>query len=195
MRLGEKIRCLRFMEGMLRNMGREMTQSEVAAAVRNELNKKISQSYLSQIERGTRRHMTNTSRMLLARFFKVHPGYLVDDPEGYSTELTAHVPAPEERLDLWLVEGSDRFRRDSEVSRTLLRLARHRNTRGCLVLVGAILEAPGLADRLLHVLRPDQSEQQHSEPTVHEARVRTDSGGESRAAKQHRRSGGGGRFS
>ena len=32
--------------------------------------------------------MTQSSRALLAKFFKVHPGFLVDDPEGYHTELT-----------------------------------------------------------------------------------------------------------
>jgi transcriptional regulator with XRE-family HTH domain len=162
MSLGEKIRYLRFVEGMLRGMDREMTQSEVAAAVEKELGKKISQAYLSQIERGSRPHLTNTTRALLARFFKVHPGYLVDDPAGYHTELTTHVPAPEERLDLWLIEGSDRFRRDPEVSQALLGLARHANTRRCLVLLGAILEAPGLADRLLHVLRPGH----HDKPAI-----------------------------
>ena len=41
----------------------------------------LSQSYLSQIESGARPHLTNTTRLLLAKFFKVHPGYLVDDPE------------------------------------------------------------------------------------------------------------------
>src|SRR5258708_33851147 len=35
----------------------------------------ISQSYLSQIESGTRPHLTNTTRLLLAKFFKLHPGY------------------------------------------------------------------------------------------------------------------------
>ena len=47
----------------------------------------LSQSYLSQIESGRRPHLTNTTRLLLARFFKVHPGYLVEDPEGYHAEL------------------------------------------------------------------------------------------------------------
>ena len=45
--------------------------------------KTISQSYLSQLESGARPHLTNATRMLLAQFFKVHPGYLVDDPEGF----------------------------------------------------------------------------------------------------------------
>ena len=38
-------------------------------------------------ESGARPHLTNTTRLLLAKFFKVHPGYLVDDPEGYHAEL------------------------------------------------------------------------------------------------------------
>jgi transcriptional regulator with XRE-family HTH domain len=158
MTLGEKIRYLRSVEGTLRGMSREMTQSEVAAAVRESLGKKISQSYLSQIESGARPHLTNTTRMLLARFFKVHPGYLVDDPEGYHTELTTHVPTPEDRLDLWLIEGSERFRRDPDVSQALLRLAKHENTRRCLALMGAILETPQLVDRLLQVLRPNAAD-------------------------------------
>ena len=33
--------------------------------------------------------MTQSSRALLAKFFKVHPGFLVDDPDGYHAELTS----------------------------------------------------------------------------------------------------------
>ena len=36
----------------------------------------------------------------------------------------------------------------------LLHVARHEDSRRCLVLLDAILETPGLADRLLQVLRP-----------------------------------------
>jgi len=85
MTLGDKIRYLREMEGTLRGLNREMTQQEVVRAIRKELHQSISQSYLSQIENGSRQHLTNTTRMLLANFFKVHPGYLVDDPEGFHT--------------------------------------------------------------------------------------------------------------
>src|SRR5262249_32461026 len=106
MTLGEKIRYLREMEGRLRGLEREMTQQEVVRAVRKELRQSISQSYLSQIESGSRRHLTNTTRMLLASFFKVHPGYLVDDPEGFHTELMSDVRTAEERLDLWLIDGA-----------------------------------------------------------------------------------------
>src|SRR6266436_3065153 len=87
MTLGAKLRYLREIEGTLRGLEREMTQQEIVRSIKKELGQTISQSYLSQIESGTRPHLTNSTRMLLAKFFKVHPGYLVNDPEGYSTEL------------------------------------------------------------------------------------------------------------
>ena len=154
MRLGQKIRYLREMEGALRGLSREMTQQEVVRAIQKELGASISQAYLSQIENGARPHLTNKTRMLLAKFFKVHPGYLVDDPEGFQTELISDVGALEDKLDLWLISGAERFRRDPEVSQSLLHLARHTESRKCLVLLDAILETPGLAERLFEVLHP-----------------------------------------
>lgn len=155
MRLGEKLRYLREVEGTLRGLGREMTQQEIVRAVKTELKQSISQSYLSQIENGNRPHLTNATRMLLARFFKVHPGYLVDDPEGFHTELISNMRVAEDQLDLWLIGGAERFTRDPEVGRALLRLAKHENSRKCLLLLEAILDTPGLADRLFQVLRPE----------------------------------------
>ena len=64
---------------------------KIVHAIKAELKRSISQAYLSQIENGVRPHLTNATRMLLARFFKVHPGYLVDDPEGYHTGLVSDV--------------------------------------------------------------------------------------------------------
>jgi transcriptional regulator with XRE-family HTH domain len=154
MRLGEKIRYLRSVEGTLRGLGREMTQQEIVRALQRELNKNISQSYLSQIENGMRPHLTNQTRMMLAKFFKVHPGYLVDDPEGFHNELISEISATEDKLDLWLISGAERFRRDGEISRALLKLAQHEDTRKCLVLMSAILETPGLVERLSEVLQP-----------------------------------------
>ena len=131
-----------------------MTQQETIRSIKKELGKTISQSYLSQIESGARPHMTNATRMLLARFFKVHPGYFVDDPEGYSTELISDLGALENKLDLWLISGAERFRRDHELHDAMVTIARHQDSRMCLVLLGAILENPGLAERLLQVLKP-----------------------------------------
>jgi transcriptional regulator with XRE-family HTH domain len=154
MKLGEKIRYLREVEGSLRGLERAMSQQELVRAIEAETDAKLSQSYLSQIESGARPHLTNTSRQILATFFKVHPGYLVDDPEGYHPELQSEVRSLEDKLDLWLVSGAERFRRDPELKQALLTLARHQHSRECLMLLEAILETPGLAPRLAEVLRP-----------------------------------------
>jgi len=154
MKLGAKLRYLREVEGTLRGLGRAMTQQELARAIKKESRKAISQSYLSQIESGARPHLTNATRMLLAQFFKVHPGYLVDDPEGYSTELVSDLGVLENRLDLWLINGAERFERDLDLHEALVTIARHSDSRMCLVLLGAILNNPVLAERLLQVLKP-----------------------------------------
>lgn len=155
LKLGEKIRYLREVEGTLRGLGREMTQQEVVRSVKKELGESISQSYLSQIESGARPHLTNSTRMLLARFFKVHPGFLVDDPEGYHTELMSDLRATEDSLDLWLINGAERFRRDPKVRQALLEISKHEDSRKCLLLLSAILETPNLVERLLQVLKPE----------------------------------------
>src|SRR5215470_16338825 len=154
MTLSEKIRFLREVEGALRGLGRAMTQLEVIRELKDKLGRTISQSYLSQIESGARPHLTNSTRMLLARFFRVHPDYLVDDPDGFQNELLSDLSGSEDKLDLWLINGAQRFRRYPEVSRALLTLARHDDSRRCLVLLAAILDTPGLAERLLQVLQP-----------------------------------------
>jgi transcriptional regulator with XRE-family HTH domain len=155
MTLGEKIRYLREVEGSLRGLGRPMTQPELVRAIRKELGKNISQSYISQMEGGSRPHMTQATRSLLAKFFKVHPGFLVDDPEGYHTELTSDLRTTEGKLDVWLLQGSEAFASDPEVSNVLIKAARQKDTRSSLLLLGAILETPGLAERLLEALQPE----------------------------------------
>ena len=154
MKLGDKIRYLREVEGSLRGLERAMTQQELLRAIARETHSKLSQSYLSQIENGNRPHLTNTTRQLLAGFFKVHPGYLVDDPEGYSPELQSDLRHLENKLDLWLISGAERFRRDPELKQALLTLARQQHSRECLLLLEVILDTPGLAPRLAEVLRP-----------------------------------------
>ncbi|MBB5342275.1 helix-turn-helix domain-containing protein [Tunturibacter empetritectus] len=168
MKLSDKIRYLREVEGNLRGLNRAMTQQELVRVIQQEngTGKKagnrvgkgtISQSYLSQIESGARPHLTNTTRLLLAKFFKVHPGYLVDDPEGYHSELISDLRTAEDKLDLWLVAGVERFRRDPALCQALLALANHNNSRRCFLLIESILETPALLDRLFQVLRPESS--------------------------------------
>ena len=159
MQLSDKLRYLREVEGSLRGFGRALTQGELVRLLREEMSESLSQSYLSQIESGARPHLTNTSRLLLARFFKVHPGYLVDDPEGYHAELLSEVresATPDAKLDLWLEGGAERFRKDPELAQALLAVARHEDSRRCLLLLETILETPGLADRLSELLLPSQ---------------------------------------
>jgi transcriptional regulator with XRE-family HTH domain len=164
MKLSDKIRYLREVEGSLRGLNRAMTQQELVRAIQ-ESNKArsgsrkagatISQSYLSQIESGARPHLTNTTRLLLAKFFQVHPGYLVDDPEGYNAQLLSDIHTLEDKLDLWLISGAERFRRDPDLCQALLTLAQNKDSRRCLLLLEAVLETPALVDRLLQVLRPE----------------------------------------
>ena len=168
MTLGEKIRYLREVEGSLRGLNRPLTQQELMKGIQAETGKTISQSYLSQIENGSRPHMTQSSRALLAKFFKVHPGFLVDDPEGYHTELTSDLRTTEGQLDVWLLQGSERFAGDAEVSSVLIKAAREKDTRRCLLLLGAILDTPGLAERLLEALRPELSARPKALRTVAE---------------------------
>ena len=157
MKLSDKIRYLREVEGSLRNLGRTMTQQELVHAVAQQSRgKTISQSYLSQLESGARPHLTNTTRLLLAKFFKVHPGYLVDDPEGYHAELQSDLRGQEDKLDLWLVGGAERFRRDRELRKALLAISRHEDSRGALLLLESVLETPKLAGRLMELLRPKE---------------------------------------
>ncbi len=156
MTVAEKIRYLRFVEGHLRGLGREMTQKEIVTAIKREMKKPLSQSYLSQLESGTRRHLTNTSRLLLSKFFKVHPGYLVDDPEGFQTELISDLSGQEDKLDLWLIQGSERFRRDPSLAEALLVIAQHEDTRKCVMLLAAVIETPELIHRLWDVLKPKE---------------------------------------
>ncbi len=98
--------------------------------------------------------------MLLARFFKVHPGYLVDDPDGFQNELISDLGALEDKLDLWLVSGAERFRKEPALHHALLAIAKHNDSRTCLVLLANILENPGLADRLMEVLKPETPRQE-----------------------------------
>lgn len=159
MTVAEKIRYLRAVEGQLRGLGREMTQKEVVEAIKNDLNRSLSQPYLSQLESGHRKHLTNTSRLLLAKFFKVHPGYLVDDPEGFQTELMTDLRQQEDKLDLWLIQGAERFQSDPVLREALLKLARHDDTRKCVLLMGSLIDTPGLIERLSDVLTPKEGMQ------------------------------------
>ena len=152
MRLGEKLRYLRTLEGARRGLDGPLSQSDLSRLIESELDGSLSQAYVSQIERGHRPHLTHQTRSLLARFFDVHPGYLVDDPEHFDVD---HRPNPhlEGRVDHWLHQGAERFRDDPELSRALLVLSHHSDSRSCLIALGKLLEKPRKAAEVLNIAR------------------------------------------
>ena len=154
MTLGDKLRSLRSIEGSLRGLGRPLTQLEVVTSMKRELGRGLSQAYLSQIENGSRPHMTSTSRELLARFFRVNPGFLVDDPPGYSRELQSELRMADPTVDAWLYAGAEQFAPDPELAHALRAIAQENDSRSALLLLGEILRTPSLAERLSEVLQP-----------------------------------------
>ena len=52
-------------------------------------------------------------------------------------------------VDLWLVDGSEKFGHDRELSRALVAIARHENSRDCLRLLASIVDNHRLIDHLL----------------------------------------------
>lgn len=153
MDLSEKIALLRNLEGNLRGMGRPLSKSEVSRMILEEHNEKISVPYLSQLESGKRPHMTEKTRELLARFFKVHPGYLVSDPKGFRTELSSFHHRGESCVDDWLREGSMVFAgEDSEMADAMRQLADHHATRELLILAAEISQRPELIAKMRELL-------------------------------------------
>ena len=61
-------------------------------------------------------------------------------------------------------QRSGAVRHDPELSHALLQVAKHHDTRKCLVLLGAILETPELVERLAEVLKPGLAAASASRP-------------------------------
>lgn len=133
MKLAEKVQHLRLVEGDLRGFSRPLTKTEVAHLMRSELGEGLSLPYLSQIETGARLHLTARSRSLLARFFGVHPGYLVGDPDGFEEILTSAVDTAGPDLREWLTLRAEEQRADPDVYEALLRLASQPDPRAALL--------------------------------------------------------------
>jgi hypothetical protein len=96
---------------------------------------------------------------LLSKFFRVYPGFLVDDPDGYSPSLQSDLRTTDAKIDRWLYAGIERFPSDPELGDALLKIAEVPDSRHALLLLAEILRAPGLAERLSEVLKPaDTSE-------------------------------------
>jgi transcriptional regulator with XRE-family HTH domain len=142
MNLAEKIKHLREIEGELRGLNRPMTQMEVVQAMQEELGESLSQAYLSQLESAKRLHLTASSRSLLARFFKVHPGYLVSDPPDYSMDLLADIEQVTDRLKTWLIANAVEWRSEPALHDLLESLANARDPRRYLECFRSLTQLP-----------------------------------------------------
>ncbi|HEU5382238.1 MAG TPA: hypothetical protein VFV38_43040 [Ktedonobacteraceae bacterium] len=147
MDLAEKVKHLRGVEGELRGLNRPMTQIEVVKAMQEELGESISQAYLSQLESGKRVHLTASSRELLSRFFKVHPGYLVSDPPDFSTDLLSadlfpEIELPADHLRGWLTSSATEWADDPPIQVFLTQLASVEAPREYLALFTRLLDLP-----------------------------------------------------
>ena len=141
MTLGEKLQHLRQIDGELRGLGRPLTKAEVLRAMKAELGESVSHAYLCQLESGARTHMSPGTRALLARFFKVLPGYLVSDPEGYEPGLRSEMAAEPDALRSWLSSRAEELRDDPALYHVLLRMSRHPNPRALFEIVDELLDA------------------------------------------------------
>lgn len=155
MKLAEKLELLRSLEGSLRGLKKPLSKSDVARLVEEEQGESISIAYLSQLESGKRPHMTETTRDLLARFYKVHPSFFVSDPEGFESSVTS-ISLYENRFDSWLISGAQQFAdTDPELAEALRNLANHEASRAMLLLVEEIIRDGDLLARLRRVKGAD----------------------------------------
>jgi transcriptional regulator with XRE-family HTH domain len=159
MDLSEKIKHLREVEGDMRGMGRAITQMEVVRAMQEELGETISQAYLSQLENGKRVHLTATSRDLLARFFKVQPGYLVSDLADFSTDLLSELEDEGDRLPTWLEASAEEWRAEPLMRQFFERLAGVEDPRRYIAFFNELLDLSAEDIDSLTGSRPQLSEQ------------------------------------
>jgi transcriptional regulator with XRE-family HTH domain len=141
MTLGEKLQHLRQLEGELRGLGRPMTKAEVLRAMRAELGEGVSHAYLCQLESGARTHMSPMTRSLLARFFKVLPGYLVSDPDGYEAAVVSDVAQEPDALRSWLAARAEELRDDLFLYHVLLKMSRQPKPRQLFETLDELMEA------------------------------------------------------
>lgn len=159
MNLSEKIKHLREVEGDMRGLGRAMTQMEVVRAMQEDLGETISQAYLSQLENGKRVHLTATSRDLLARFFKVQPGYLVSDLADFSTDLLSELEGDGDRLLTWLEASAEEWRAEPHIQLFFERLGSVEDPRRYIAFFNELLDLPAADIDSLTRSRPYHTEQ------------------------------------
>ena len=121
-----------------------------------ELGETISQSYLSLIEKGTRRHLSQESRQLLARSSRSIPGI----SSATRRDITPSSRPTWRRSRPRSIDGCRTARPGSRtIPRSAPRSiasAMHAESRRCLVLLGEMISMPGLIDRLSQTLVPEE---------------------------------------
>lgn len=158
MKLAEKLRHLRSVEGFHRGLERSMTKAEVVRAMHSELGEAISHPYLCQLESGARVHMTARTRDLLARFFKVLPGYLVGDLEGFEVSLQTDLLAEAPGLRGWFATQAESLRDEPFLAHVMFKLSRTQTPEQFVALLDRLLELPPPAlDRVVETLRQEES--------------------------------------
>ena len=150
-----------------------MSKAELVRAMQAEQGRSVSHAYLSQLEGGARIHLSAGSRDLLARFFKVHPGYLVDDPPGYQTEIASAALLERDSLTTWLANRAQEQQHDPVVYRVLLRLSRLDDPRRYLAVMDDLLDEP---IEWLEELAPNRSGSSANRPRPARADRRIGSG-------------------
>ena len=137
MTLAEKLAALREEEGHARGLGRALSKADVARLMKAELGHGLSAAYLSQLESGARLHLTARTRALLAAFFKVHPGHLVDDPDP------AHPHGRgSDTLVEWLRTHAQHFQDDHLVATVLTELSARAEPRRYFQALERLLSLP-----------------------------------------------------
>lgn len=118
MTLAEKLRALREEEGRARGLGRALSKADVSRLMHSELGNGLSAAYISQLESGTRIHLSATTRELLAAFYQVHPGHLVSDTDAQMPDADSP-----HHLSAWLRIHAQQFQRDHLVAKVLTELS------------------------------------------------------------------------
>jgi transcriptional regulator with XRE-family HTH domain len=145
-------------------LNRAMTQMEVVKAMQEELGESISQAYLSQLEKSKRLHLTASSRDLLARFFKVHPGYLVSDPADYSTDLLTDLDEDTDHLNNWLIASAAEWYTEPALQEVLQSLAASQESRRYIEVFRELMRMPVEdLEAIVSALGSDENEAKNAE--------------------------------
>ena len=131
MKLGEKIRYLREVEGSLRGLDRAMSQQELVRAIeaRDRLEAEPELPLADRKRRAAPpdQHHAADSGAVFQGASRLPGGR---SRRATRPELQSELRNVEDKLDLWLVAGAERFRRDPELKQALLTLARHEHYAG-----------------------------------------------------------------